>query len=168
MKLDIFVLALLASQASAACIFGFGCNSTATSGNVNGYQLAVDTGSATASQTAGSINNGNTGSATNTFMTAATTSYTSVTADGGTNGISAFPATTWTGPHLRSTTTNNYNPAATNNNNESNGDSNNNNGGSHTNAGAIAGGVIGGLSKDSFLSFFLFYFSYRIFTKMPC
>jgi hypothetical protein len=152
MKLDIFVLALLASQASAVCIFGFGCDQSSSS-DINGYQLAVDTGSASPSQTQGNGNNSNTsnnnsGSSTSTFMTAATSTSSSVTADGGTNGISAFPATTWNGPHLRSTATNTYNSNPTNANNG--GDSNNNNSGTKTNAGAVAGGVIGGLSKQFF------------------
>ncbi|KAI8579836.1 hypothetical protein K450DRAFT_280540 [Umbelopsis ramanniana AG] len=159
MKLDILVLALLASEASAVCIFGFGCDQSSSSA-VNGYQLAVDTGSASPSQTQGSgsnnnnSNTSNSGSSTTSFITTATSTSTSVTADGGTNGISAFPATTWNGPHLRSTATNTYNSNPTNANNGGNSgygnsgygsNNNNSNSGTKVNAGAVAGGVIGAL-----------------------
>lgn len=157
MKLHYLVVALLATRVSATCIFGHGCDSGSAS--VQNADITVTNSGYSATQTKGnsnnsSNNNNNNGYANkhgnNYILTAQNTGYTTVTVDGGTSGISAFPATTWNGPHLKTTTVSTAGPTNSNgtgiNQDTTNSSAPANTAGS-TNTGAIAGGVVGGFGK---------------------
>ncbi|CAO3684503.1 unnamed protein product [Umbelopsis vinacea] len=150
MRFHYLVVALFVTRASAACILGIGCDTTSSAGTTP-PQSAVNTGSSQPTQIQGNNSSNNPG--TSTPITAApATGYTTVTADGGTGSIPAFPATTWNGPHIKTNTGSNSSPTDSNNGNgagnagNNNSSGNNKNAGGSTNTGTIAGGVVGGLA----------------------
>jgi hypothetical protein len=156
MRFHYLVVALFVTRASAACILGIGCDTTSSAGTTP-PQSAVNTGSSQPTQIQGNNSSNNPG--TSTPITAApATGYTTVTADGGTGSIPAFPATTWNGPHIKTNTGSNSSPTDSNNGNgagnagNNNSSGNNKNAGGSTNTGTIAGGVVGGLGKCLYMS----------------
>ncbi|KAG2176944.1 hypothetical protein INT43_007598 [Umbelopsis isabellina] len=154
MRIQYLVIALFAARASADfCFLGIGCSTSSGASSTTSSSGAAPSNSSTPPTTGASSSNSTSASATSSIVTTATQSATHVTADGGTSGISAFPTTSWTGPHLKPTASNgsgNSNDGGNDNNssdNSSGGSNNNqNNSSSSTNTGAIAGGVVGGVA----------------------